>query len=215
MLKYLLPSLALALETNLLQKTEPFDFYCHKGETLSFVVPGSAGQGAQWLQQVENDWVLSYKDSHHVYQAEESLGGHFELSMNFEAVQNGVSEIRLAYARPWEFDQNLMSASHDTWEHLTWNTRLITVHVVDEMKSVDLVTLFRDGKVEIEVKQGELVFIQLNETLDSKFDYYVTASKEESEPIQIVSDRYQKDESSSKGHRHIVFKANQLGHHFV
>ena len=83
---------------------------------MSLVVSGTAGTGAKWMNHVSNSDVVSYVEQHYISEAENGeSGGPFRLKLDFTFSNPGESEVRLAYARPWEFDSDLFKSDTPAW----------------------------------------------------------------------------------------------------
>ena len=102
-------------------------------------------------------------------------GGPFTNKMIFKAGQNDeVTELRLAYARSWEFDFNLLKTSPDYMQHSNvWNSKLVTVYVNGHIKKIDLtgVNNIQLHRETVQAKVGDLIRVTLKETPSTGFHW--------------------------------------------
>lgn len=84
--------------------------------------------------------VLTFIDSVYKYEQPELTGGRFKESFNFKAgVKLGDAELRLAFARPWEFNPELLKTStNEYWKNQVWEYKILTVNLPAVMRKIDL-----------------------------------------------------------------------------
>ena len=102
-------------------------------------------------------------------------GGPFKNKMIFKAGKNQeTTELRLAYARSWEFDSELLkTATYDTWSSKVWNSKLLSVYVDLNIKKIDLSTLNNSELYTetVNASVGDLIRLSLRETPTAGFHW--------------------------------------------
>ena len=163
--------------------------YLQPEEQLKIVLGGNAGTGAKWMHLSTDSDMLNFVDSVYKYEEPELDGGSFKESFNFKGgVKVGVAELRFAFARPWEFDVELLKAStNEYWKSQVWESKILEVHVDANMKKIDFSHLkvkeLGQGKVTVQV--GDLVRVTCNDRIFSDFQIRGTTAEADA-AIQIV-----------------------------
>ena len=115
-----IPLVAFAWDLDLRVPDAPSSVYLEPGEEFTAIVGGSAGTGGQWMHYEQNPDILTFIDTKYTYEAPEGMtGGPFKNEMKFKAGKNqGTTELRLALARSWEFDSELLKTTpYETWSN--------------------------------------------------------------------------------------------------
>ena len=171
-----LPLLVYGWDLDLRFEKASYNVFLEPSEEFTVIVGGTAGTGGQWMHYEPNPDTLIYLGTKYKYLAPEGMtGGPFTNKMIFKAGQNDeVTELRLAYARSWEFDFNLLKTSPDyMWHSNVWNSKLVTVYVNGHIKKIDLtgVNNIQLHRETVQAKVGDLIRVTLKETPSTGFHW--------------------------------------------
>ena len=147
--------------------------YLEPNEQLTVVLGGNAGTGAKWLHYQTDSEILTFIDSVYTYEEPELDGGSFRESIIFTGgPKNGEAELRFAFARPWQFDMELLKTpTNEYWQTQAWESKILEVHVDANMKKIDFSSLkVRElGQGQVVASVGNLVKVTCSDRIFSDF----------------------------------------------
>lgn len=117
--------------------------YLEPDEQLTVVLGGNAGTGAKWMHYQTDSDILTFVDSVYTYEEPELDGGSFRENITFKSgLKDGEAELRFAFARPWQFDVELLKTpTNENWQSQVWESKILEVHVNANMKQIDFSSL--------------------------------------------------------------------------
>jgi len=129
-----------------------------------------------------NPEALIYLDTKFEYNAPKSfVGGPFTSKMKFKAGPNElVAELRLAYARSWEFDFELLKTSNSYLSNRkAWNSKLVTVEIKGNVQKIDLTGInnLESYKETVQAKVGDWIRVTLKETPLSGYHWFIQGNE--------------------------------------
>jgi len=95
-----------------------------------------------------------------------------------------VTELRLAYARSWKFDFELLKTSNDYLsDSQVWNSKLVTVEVKGNVQKIDLTGInnLESYKETVQAKVGDWIRVMLKETPLSGYHWFIYGNENQAD----------------------------------